>query len=154
MSKDKVKKAKVERTPEEKAAKKQKSANAKRQKIADFAILKNFIDQFGDDQQKVLARKYLAGKMMRVKTMTPLQLLNSIFADSPIASEDRIFSSHKFGRSEMRTNIIRALKNAAPEERLWVKFDSKSGSYEVVGRGANPPADWVGFIPADVIANE
>jgi hypothetical protein len=64
--------------------------------------------------------------------------------------EGQIFMQLKLGRLEMK-NISRMLiKNAkTPESRKWVSFDAVSGIYKLEAVGAEPPANWKGYLPTE-----
>lgn len=62
-------------------------------------------------------------------------------------TEDELFKQTRIDRKEAATIIRTALKNAKPEERLWIAFDDEKGVYSLAGKGANPPKDWEGFVP-------
>jgi hypothetical protein len=80
--------------------------------------------------------------------------LIKMIGEAGIVHEDRLWNEYKVGRAEMRKLIVKALKNAKPEERLWVKFDIDSCQYTIEGEGPNPPANWNGYKPLSVEGEE
>jgi hypothetical protein len=63
--------------------------------------------------------------------------------------EDIMFKQLKSGRRECRVFIKNGLRKAAPADRLWISFNEEKGIYTLVGTGANPPANWEGYVPVD-----
>jgi hypothetical protein len=63
-------------------------------------------------------------------------------------TEMDIFKMFKVGRPEMVTKIRILVLCPNPADRVWVKFNEKSETYVVVGKGAQPPKEWDGYIPS------
>lgn len=80
--------------------------------------------------------------------------LVKMIGEAGIIHEDRLWNEYKVGRAEMRKLIVKALKTAKPEERLWIKFDIDTCQYTIEGEGANPPANWTGYKPLGVEGEE
>lgn len=62
--------------------------------------------------------------------------------------ELEVFKTYKIGRGEMRKRVREFIKNPCADERVWVEFDGASESWIVRSKGANPPANWKGYLPA------
>lgn len=63
-------------------------------------------------------------------------------------TEMDVFKTFRIGRPEMVTKIRILVLCPNPADRVWVKFDEASETYKVVGKGANPPKGWDGYVPA------
>jgi len=78
--------------------------------------------------------------------------INSELRDAFLAkrslTEMDVFKQFKIGRPEMTTKIRILVLCPDPKDRVWVKFDEATETYNVVGTGEKPPADWDGYIPA------
>jgi hypothetical protein len=62
-------------------------------------------------------------------------------------SEMDVFRSFKIGRPEMVTKVRILVLTPNPDDRVWVKFDESKERYFVVGKGAEPPKGWTGYVP-------
>ena len=69
-------------------------------------------------------------------------------------SEQAVFDKTHFGRAEMRKKCVQAIKKAKPEDRLWVRLDIETNEYVLLGSGAEPPANWIGYKPVDIGGEE
>ena len=62
-----------------------------------------------------------------------------------------VFTSYQYGRAEMRSHIVKAIKNVKlPEDRVWVKFDFGTKLYTLVAEGADVPEGWTGYKPVEL----
>jgi hypothetical protein len=61
------------------------------------------------------------------------------------------FEACHYGASDMRRNIILALKTADADKRMWIEYDAKNDVYTKLLTGATPPLGWVGFVPVDAV---
>jgi|WetSurMetagenome_2_1015567.scaffolds.fasta_scaffold566172_2 hypothetical protein len=64
-------------------------------------------------------------------------------------TEMDVFKAFKVGRPEMVTKIRILVLCPNPDDRVWVKFDEATETYNVVGLGKNPPTGWDGYIPSE-----
>jgi hypothetical protein len=83
-----------------------------------------------------------------------ITVLADMFKDKAFIHEDDVFKRARLGRKEMRDMTVKAIKNAKPEERIWVSFDLQSGIYKLEGKGPNAPANWKGYRPLVVDGKE
>jgi hypothetical protein len=80
--------------------------------------------------------------------------VNSELREALLSSGDKgltemdIFKAFRIGRPEMVTKIRVLVLCPNPADRVWVRFDEASEVYKVVGKGANPPKSWDGYVPA------
>ena len=74
--------------------------------------------------------------------------LRDAFIEKKSLTEMDIFKAFRIGRPEMvgKIRILTLTPNHA--DRVWVKFDEATETYNVMGLGTNPPAGWTGYIPA------
>lgn len=128
--------------------------------------LVEFIKSYGDEEIKkaaaVLWSQAINGKVARAPgssaaRVTSAAFLTSLFPEGIGASvsEMDIFTRFQYGRAEMRSHIVRAIKQAKdPAERVWVAFDFGSKTYTLKGIGASAPEGWTGYKPAVVNGEE
>lgn len=79
-----------------------------------------------------------------------VERLLAAFAECEVGQgldELEIFKTFKIGRGEMRRKSRDLLKQAPPEERLWLDFDISAEKWVVLGRGPKAPEGWGGFVP-------
>jgi len=110
-------------------------------------ILSSFVNSNPDLPSEVLeAMKYLAGagKAARVAKPGVNNLLKDLFLEKGSVSAIEIFEKFEFGRPTMEQKIRTFIKSA-PEDRIWIAFES--GSYVVKGHGAEAPEGWTGYVP-------
>jgi hypothetical protein len=62
-----------------------------------------------------------------------------------------IFKQFRIGRPEMVTKCRILVLCPNPADRVWVKFDEPTETYNVVGTGATPPEGWDGYIPSSKV---
>ena len=80
--------------------------------------------------------------------VTPRGVIAEFFTKvGDTATESEIFAKYRLGRGDMKTTIKVALKSYAADERKWIKFDVENETYTLEAIGANPPADWTGYMP-------
>ena len=159
--------AKKERTPvsemsaeelrlrEVKKMKNQKRKEEKREKLIECL---QFVAENGDAELAAKARTLLprsAGGTAPVgggNRVSVRDLLLPLFPNGvgSQATEDDVWTALKMDRSSMRKKIVQNLKKSRPEDRLWISFNMSDGVYTLEAEGANPPADWLGYIPIDV----
>lgn len=77
-----------------------------------------------------------------------MQIRNLILEKGEL-HEMEVFKNFHIGRPQMTNKIRVFLKVPNPEDRIWVVFDKEDETYKIAGKGANPPKDWKGFVPAD-----
>ncbi len=75
--------------------------------------------------------------------------IRDLFLEKKELHEMEIFKNFHIGRPQMTNKIRIFLKVPNPEDRIWVVFNKEDETYKIVGKGANPPKGWEGFIPAD-----
>lgn len=71
-------------------------------------------------------------------------------------TERQVFDKFSIGRPGCRTLIRKAVNKAEQaEDRIWILFDDKAGTYTFVNQGALPRWDgeWPGFMPRDLRDN-
>ena len=78
-----------------------------------------------------------------------MSIVSGIFDENKEMNEDEVFANHKLGRSEMATAIKNIIKKFEPADRKWIAFDPETGVYKLVGKGANPPKGWKGYVPVE-----
>lgn len=141
------------------------AANKNKRNDARSAIIE-FIKTYGDENVKKAASalwpQALGGKVERAARtgaarVTSADFLKSLFPAGVGAtvSEMDIFTNFQYGRAEMRSHIVRAIKQAKePADRVWVAFDFDSKSYVLKGIGADIPEGWTGYKPVTVDGEE
>ena len=60
-----------------------------------------------------------------------------------------LFKEFKVGAERMRFFIIKMIKDAQPEDRIWVKFNTETEAYDFVATGPDVPEGWDGYLPKD-----
>ena len=60
------------------------------------------------------------------------------------------FEGTHWGTSDMRRNMVLAIKTGAPEKRLWISYNGKEDEYLLEGVGKDAPLGWMGYTPVDV----
>lgn len=149
----------VKKTPEQIA--KEKANAEKRQAHTDARKrIEEYLSQFDltkpEEKQLVDDIRLFIGKgggqrTARVSTKS----VNSAIRDAFLAAGDKgltemdIFKAFKIGRPEMVTKIRILVLCPNPDDRVWVKFDEEKETYFVVGKGAEPPKGWDGYVPAE-----
>lgn len=130
-----------------KAEAKKAERKAARSRVLEF--LAQNADQLGTIKHDIelFIGKGGGSKRIAGATRTVNTDLRDAFLARKTLSEMDIFKQFKIGRPEMVTKIRILVLCPNPDDRVWVKFDEVSETYSVVGTGANPPADWDGYIP-------
>lgn len=121
-----------------------------------LALLLAFGAEKGDEKIKAAVAaltKRAAGPGVQ-KTPAYLEVINEMFKNVAQIHEDEVFKRFRLGRTDMRSITTKAIKNAKPEDRIWVAFDVQSGLYKLAGRGVNAPANWTGYRPLVVEGKE
>jgi hypothetical protein len=139
-------------------AEKQKIIDAKKRvRIEAKKRVLEYLSQFDltkpEEKQLVDDIKVFVGgggqKVARVATKS----INSALRDAFLAAGDKglsemdVFKQFKIGRPEMVTKIRILVLCPNPDDRVWVNFDESKETYFVVGKGANPPKGWGGYVP-------
>lgn len=78
------------------------------------------------------------------------ELRDAFLAKGSLTEMD-IFKQFRIGRPEMVTKMRILVLCPNPDDRVWVKFDEKTETYNVVGTGAEPPAGWDGYVPSSKV---
>ena len=76
-------------------------------------------------------------------------VLRDLFIEKTEVSEMDLFMQFKIGQPEMRIKIRIFVKTPNPDDRIWVIFDEEKEVYRMVGKGAEKPSEYTGFIPAE-----
>ena len=74
----------------------------------------------------------------------------ALFNEKSKQNENDLFISLKLGRTEMKRYMTSLIKDAEPEDRMWISFDPDSGSYKLEAIGSEAPKGWTGFIPVTI----
>jgi len=86
-----------------------------------------------------------------LKTLAPVarQATNTLsieiaglFKDKKVLSELDIFKALKVGPNEMKAKVNHCLKLAAPEDRMWISYDSDECTWSFLGTGAKMPGNF------------
>lgn len=150
-TKEEIKQAAM--TPEEleeyKQAKKTQSENYRARKQAAKQTVLDFMTKnpevFPADVKSAL--DYVLGTAKRQVTGV-IDELRKLFTEKGSLTAGEIFDKYELGRPSMTQKARDLIKNAAtPEERLWIAYDVPSKTWEVKGKGANPPENWTGYLP-------
>jgi len=144
-----AKKVDPERAKAAEAKKKARAAARARvvEYISQFDLTKPKEKQLVDD-----IRSFIGGGAQRVARVAT-KSVNSALRDALIAAGDKglsemdVFKQFKIGRPEMVTKIRILVLCPNPDDRVWARFDEAKESYFVVGKGANPPKGWDGYVP-------
>jgi len=88
---------------------------------------------------------YLSGTGQRIAGPRVGNALKEALLAGPMTPVE-IFTKFEYGTPTMKQKIREMIK-VAPEDRVWVEL--KDGKYQVVGKGAKPPKDWTGYLPAE-----
>lgn len=144
--------AKKERTPEEKAERKERyQAKRKAKREALHAVL-NYVRERRNVPDEVSAAVKLITPGARVGSTGPkkLDVYADLFTENQSVTEMHVFEQFKAGRAEMRKVCVNLIKKRAPADRIWVKLNPESETYTVEGYGENPPSNWTGYRPVEV----
>jgi len=78
--------------------------------------------------------------------------LTRLFAGkkSVTGPEAYAFEGTHWGTSDMRRNMVLAIKTGEPEKRLWISYNGKEDEYLLEGVGKDAPLGWMGYVPVDV----
>ena len=78
--------------------------------------------------------------------------LKRLFGDKKVVTGYEVyqFEGTHWGTSDMRRNMILAIKSGEPADRLWISYDAKNDNYMLEGTGADAPLGWCGYTPIDV----
>jgi len=66
-------------------------------------------------------------------------------------SEEEIFKTFHVGRKDCAGYLRKYLKNALPEERIWINFTPSDGTYRFLSKGKEMPKNYTGYVPSDEI---
>ncbi len=132
-----------------------KAINPKRAaKNEALKVLKTFVDN-SKDAKLIDALKVVKPSLYGIARgggsgiSGTLQKFLALVAERKQISEDDVFKALKIGRKEANQMIRKGLKKAAPDQRVWIKFDAAKGLYQHVATGKATPAGWEGFIPVE-----
>lgn len=78
-----------------------------------------------------------------------LSKLQALFRERDVVDELDLFKATRMGRAEMRKWAKALIRDVAPEDRIWVAFDTPVEEWVVIGRGADMPETWTGYKPAN-----
>ena len=73
--------------------------------------------------------------------------LRAAFIAKKALTEMEVFKTFHIGRPEMVNKARVLVLCPNPADRVWIAFDDKTETYNVVGTGPNPPAGFKGYIP-------
>lgn len=131
-------------------AKAQKAKNEARARVQTF--LKDNAEQLGGLKADI---ELFLGAAPRAAKSAP-RTINSELRDAFIAegslTEMDIFKRFRIGRPEMVAKCRVLVLTPNPEDRVWVKFDEATETYNVAGQGAEPPEGWTGYVPSAKMA--
>ena len=68
----------------------------------------------------------------------------ALFNEKSKQNENDLFISLKLGRTEMKRYMTSLIKDAEPEDRMWISF------YKLEAVGSEAPKGWTGFIPVTI----
>ena len=118
-------------------------------KVLDLGIL---------DEADAFALKsaLIALKPMRSSTPTVRESIQDklarLFGDKKSVNGAEVyqFEGTHWGTSDMRRNMVLAIKTGDPEKRLWISYKVWKDEYLLEGVGKDAPLGWVGYTPVDV----
>jgi hypothetical protein len=141
-----------ERTPEEKAARKEASRakrQVKRQALKDILGFVRSRKNVPDEIQ-LAVRILTPGPRVGGGGPSKLDVFSELFTEQSTVSEMEIFEKFKAGRKEMNGIIKNLIRKRNPEDRVWVRLNADAEEYVVEGFGPNAPANWTGYRPVEV----
>ncbi len=136
---------------------KQAEANAARNKKRReaFSVVLAYLTAHPIDELKdaLAALKPLRAATATVKDNVQ-DKLNRLFGTGTTVTGLQVyqFENSHMGTSDMRRNMLLAIKTGAPENRLWIEYNGKDDVYYLRGRGKDVPKNWSGYVPVDVTA--
>lgn len=118
-------------------------------KVLDLGIL---------DEADAFALKSALFALKPLRTSTPTvresiqDKLARLFGDKKSVNGYEVyqFEGTHWGTSDMRRNMVLAIKTSEPEKRLWISYNDKADEYVLEGVGKDAPAGWMGYTPVDV----
>jgi len=122
--------------------------NEAKTRLRDFAKTLEDDDALKADLFLIIGTGQRAGGIGRVRVNMDMAIRDLFLEEKEIHEMD-IFKNFKIGRPQMTNKIRIFLKVPNPDDRIWVRFFPDEETYRIVGKGANPPKDWEGFVPAD-----
>jgi len=117
-----------------------------------FAIIKELVDKQSDPKYKdALAkiRPSLYGIATGGGSSSAMSKFIDFLTEKKSVSEDEVFKQFKMGRKECASIIRKSILKVEPENRVWISFDPKTGTYKLEGKGKDAPANWQGYRPAE-----
>jgi hypothetical protein len=137
--------------------KKAKGEKRKAERKADLIAVLNYVIENGEEEFKAKARKLLPGQRVaseggsRVNLIDDLRTLFKDGAIGTVLTEDQIWSAKKWSFADTRKSVLKALKKASPDARLWIALDGEKRTSTLVAIGAKPPKGWMGWVPVDAL---
>ena len=112
--------------------------------------------------------KEVAALAADLKTLVPLRSEGGEVHETVQSKLARLFNGKKtvngfdvykfedthWGVSDMRRNMILAIKTGDPDNRMWIDYNGKSDEYTLVATGAKPPFAWTGYTPIEAAIAE
>lgn len=138
-------------TEEEKVAynekKKVAAAKYKERQAEAKATIKEFIAEAGDDLPSEVkeAIQYLIGSGKRQARAKVTNVLRETLLENGTMTGLEVYTAFEYGTPTMKTKVRELIKNAEPEDRVWVAFES--GNWVVKGTGPEAPEGWDGYMP-------
>lgn len=114
-----------------------------------LAEILDYIDANCKDQHILIVAKSLRPGA-RVVKVSGKALIIEAFNKQKVWHENDIFTKFKLGRTEMKRYLTSLIKDAEPEERMWIDFDVESGKYTLIHTGSDAPDNWTGYMPVTV----
>lgn len=130
----------MEKTPEQKERDNVRNAAIRTAKetVRSFFANKLF-SKLPENLQEAL--KILA-PTARLATSTLSQELRDLFGEKTMLTELEVFKALKVGPNEFKAKVNHVLKQAIPEERMWISYDPTECTWTLVATGASCPTDF------------
>lgn len=149
MAKEKAVVAQEEKVVDPKVQARKEARTAAKARIV--AFLKDNAEQLGGLKADIELFIGKGSRAPKAATKSVNAELRDAFLAKQSLSEMDIFKQFRIGRPEMVTKMRILVLCPNPDDRVWVKFDEKTETYNVVGTGATPPAGWDGYIPSSKV---
>ena len=136
---------KAEKVVDPKAEARKKAKAEARARVIEF--LRENAEQLGSLKSDIELFIGTGQRSVRTLVRSLNASLRQAFLEKGSLSEIDIFKQFRLGRPEMTTKIRDLTLTPNPEDRIWVRFDASTETYNMIGKGAEPPADWAGYLP-------
>jgi len=127
----------AEKSPEQKERDNARNAAIRTAKETIRAFFANKL--FGKLPENIQEALKILAPTARLATSTLSQELRDLFGDKTMLTELEVFKALKVGPNEFKAKVNHVLKQALPEERMWISYDPQECTWTLVSTGALCP---------------